>query len=102
MNAKAYVEECNARPKIICESAEFLMKFYPNADLDRFSISTADLLGYPRQRSACNDLCQVAYNIPPESCLFAEVEKIIEMLLHVTDTSFKIQINDIEVAQMTI
>ena len=128
VNAKAYGEDCCRHPKKVCERAEFLMKYYPIADPDRFSISTGDFLGYIRRQSGRDDLCQVVYNIPRHSPPIAEVEKIIEMplLLHgnvtacaghvnhtlsdhgsqcralATDTGFKIQMGDTEVARITI
>ena len=127
VNAKAYGEDCCRHPKKICERAEFLMKYYPIADPDRFSISTGDFLGYIRRQSGRDDLRQVEYKITRHSAPFADVEKIIGMLLplrsnatacaaHVnhtlsdrgsqcralaTDTGFKIQMGNTEVAQTT-
>ena len=128
VNAKAYGEDCCRDPKKVCERAEFLMKYYPIADPDRFSISTGDFLGYIRRQSGRDDLCQVVYKITRNSTPFADVEKIIGMLLpvhgnatacaaHVNhtlsdrgsqcrvlaiQTGFNIQMNDTEVARITI
>ena len=128
VNAESYGEECSARPLKICDRAEFLMKFYLHADPERFIISSGDFLGYLRRQSGCDKLCEVVYNIPRHSPPFAEVEKIFGMLLplrsnatacaaHVNhtlsdrgsqcralaiETGFQIQMDDTEVAQITI
>lgn len=81
VNAKLYGNQVHEQFKRVCDLAEFLKMFYPNASPSLFPKKPEDFLKYLEQMSGHQDLCQASYLTTKNTNLLVELKKTIDMLL---------------------
>ena len=80
VNAKEYGNHVHDELPV-CDLAEFLKTYYPNANPSLFPKQPEYFLKYLKQMSGHDDLCQVLYFHTTGATLLAEIKKTIDMLV---------------------